>query len=148
MRQLGDCVSRTHVLACVASGETGKVPPDATSGHAAPVARRNYRTRLPLARGRAAFASPREFAVDPQCVARHRVTREKRVWRDRDTCVHWFQFGKHGLNIADWDLADEWIPFWGSGMPHPKEDGTDGLGPLYDTADHQPADGSTRPARR
>lgn len=89
-----------------------------------------------------------ESAIDPQCVARHKTTRERRVWRDRDDAVHWFRYGKHGLNIDDWDLTDEWVPFWGSGMMHPGPDGTDGFGPFYDTPDFKPADGSSAPSSR
>jgi hypothetical protein len=77
----------------------------------------------------------------PQCVARHKVTREKRVWRDRDDCQRWFKY-KAGpeFDINEWDLADEEVPFWGSGMPHPREDGTDGYPvPIYDTPDGKPA---------
>jgi hypothetical protein len=74
------------------------------------------------------------------CVARHRITREKRVWRDRDDCDRWFRHNAGpGFDQADWDIVDEPIPYWGSGMPHPRPDGTDGFGPLYDTPDFEPA---------
>ncbi|MEV6876248.1 hypothetical protein [Amycolatopsis sp. NPDC051128] len=75
------------------------------------------------------------------CVARHKITREKRVWRDRDDCNRWFHY-KAGpeFNQADWDINDdEPVPYWGSGMMHPRPDGTDGFGPLYDTPDFKPA---------
>ncbi|MGW4525201.1 hypothetical protein [Amycolatopsis sp. NPDC004378] len=75
-----------------------------------------------------------------QCVARHKVTRERRVWRDRADCDRWFT--RHAgpeFDQADWEITDEAVPFWGSAMPHPRPDGTDGLGPFYDTPDHKPA---------
>lgn len=77
------------------------------------------------------------------CVARHKVTREKRVWRDRMDCDRWFRFGDPTLDQADWDIVDdEPVPFWGSGMMHPGPDGRDPNGPVYDTPDCEPAGGA------
>ncbi len=90
---------------------------------------------------------PREPAIYEQCVARHKDTRERRVWRNRNDAVRWIARDPI-LNLGDWDLSDERVPFWGGLMMHPRPDGTDGLGPFYDTPDHLPADGSPKPARR
>ncbi|HEY3480583.1 MAG TPA: hypothetical protein VGL02_16940 [Streptomyces sp.] len=74
-----------------------------------------------------------------QCVARHKITREKRVWANRSKCEHWFRYGDRSLNLDDWDITDERVPFWGSGMMHPGPDGRDLNGPVYDTPDFKPA---------
>jgi hypothetical protein len=87
------------------------------------------------------------------CVARHRITREKRVWPTRTACDRWFRYSAGpDFDQADWDINDdEDVPFWGSGQPHPRPDGTDGFGPLYDTPDFKPAGPAspvtTRPSR-
>jgi hypothetical protein len=75
------------------------------------------------------------------CVVRHKITREKRAWRDRLTSDRWFKYDNpEKLAQEDWDFNDEeFVPYWGSGMPHPRPDGTDGLGPIYDTPDGKPA---------
>jgi hypothetical protein len=85
--------------------------------------------------------SPSRRTAAVPCVARHKVTREKRVWADRYTADRWFKYkNPEGLDPAEWNFADdEFVPFWSSGMPHPREDGTDGMGPLYDTPDGKPA---------
>jgi hypothetical protein len=80
-----------------------------------------------------------EYAVP--CVARHKVTREKRVWATRSACDRWFRYGgEPGLDQAEWDIVDdEFVPYWGSGMMHPGRDGRDPNGPVYDTPDFMPA---------
>lgn len=81
-----------------------------------------------------------ENTAVPQCVAHHKRTREMRVWRDRDDCLRWFRFkAPPEFDLADWELSEREFPYWGSGMMHPKEDGTDPAGRLYDTPDGKPA---------